>query len=42
MDANYEGGDFCAGLTVGFEGRQVGQRAVMELVQSVFKGMSDQ
>ena len=24
MDPNYEGGDFCAGLTVGFEGRQVG------------------
>ena len=42
MDANYEGGDFCAGLTIGFEGRQVGQRVVMELVQSVFKSNSNQ
>jgi hypothetical protein len=35
MDASYEGGDFCSGLTVAYEVRSVG----MQLVQVVISGM---
>lgn len=36
MDPEYEGGDFCAGLTLGFEGRRVGQGMAMEFVKNIF------
>ena len=38
MDPSYEGGDFCQGLTVGFEARKVGQGAAMELVKKAMSG----
>lgn len=38
MDKNYDGGDFCQGLTVGFEGKQVGQQMVVHAIQNAFTG----
>lgn len=38
MDAEYDGGDFCAGMTVGFEGRQIAQGMFMNAVKTAFKG----
>jgi len=38
MDAEYDGGDFCAGMTVAFEGRQVAQGLFMNAVKTAFKG----
>ena len=36
MDPSYEGGDFCQGLTVGYEARHVGQAAAVNFVKNVF------
>lgn len=36
MDASYEGGDFCQGLTVGYEARHIGQDFAMNFVKNIF------
>ena len=36
MDSEYDGGDFCQGLTMGFEGRQVFQSVAMHAVKETF------
>ncbi len=36
MDASYEGGDFCQGLTVGYEARHIGQDFAMNFVKTMF------
>ena len=36
MEPSYEGGDFCAGLTVGYEARNVGQEDVYISTGGVF------
>lgn len=36
MDQAYEGGDFCQGLTVGYEARHIGQDAAMNMVKTFF------
>ena len=36
LDKNYAGGDFCEGLTVGYEGRQVATDMAMTLVKGMF------
>merc|ERR1712160_145805 len=36
MDADYEGGDFCAGLTVGFEGRDIIKGKAMSMAKNMF------
>lgn len=36
MEPTYEGGDFCQGLTVGYEARHMGQDFAMNLVKSMF------
>ena len=37
MDETYEGGDFCAGLTVAFEVRRVGMQTVQTVISNMFK-----
>ena len=36
MDDEYEGGDFCAGLTIGFEGRTVIKGKAMTFAKNMF------
>lgn len=38
MDSNYDGGDFCQGLTMGFEGRQVMQSMAVHAVKNAVGG----
>jgi hypothetical protein len=41
MDLEYDGGDFCKGLTIGFEGRQVAQSMFVGAVKGAFQGNAD-
>lgn len=36
MDESYEGGDFCAGLTVAFEVRRVGMSVAQSVITNMF------
>ena len=36
MEPSYEGGDFCAGLTVGYKARNIGQEFAVNFVKNVF------
>ena len=36
MDKEYTGGDFCQGLTIGYEGRSVVQSAAMGFIKGIF------
>ena len=41
MDSSYEGGDFCQGLTVGYEARSIGQAFAVNFVKGVFNNMKN-
>jgi len=41
MDLEYDGGDFCQGLTIGFEGRQVAQGMFVGAIKKTFQGNAD-
>ena len=41
MDEAYEGGDFCQGLTVGYEGRNIIKAVVINGFQSFVSNMND-
>ena len=36
LDSAYEGGDFCAGLTVGYEGRLLAQQLISNTMLNMF------
>jgi len=41
MDLEYDGGDFCQGLTIGFEGRQVAQSMFVGALKGALSGNAD-